>query len=329
MAFTGTSAPTTMTVGTASDVLSGQSVTLYNAVQGSVTTNDQLLVTTSNPNVVMLGGLPAGTKTDKVTASSGVASLPNLMGMMAGTATVTVTDLSNPSVPSISETFTVQPGAPEGAALSLNGGLVYLSTSASSMYNLTPLTVAANTPVALTLTNVDATGNPVPVTSAEANGNAAGATYALTATNGGTFRLTPDGADVTSVAIPVGQESVTVYYVNPTAGTYTSDVSAMITSGVPASYSVTPASATIADGGTQVVTATVLDASGNPVSGVTVKFNLESGAAGTLSSSSATTNSSGVATVTYTAPASGSATDTVTASVTGITSTKNTSSITY
>lgn len=297
MAFTGTTAPTTMTVGTLSDVLSGQTVTLYNAVQGSVTTSDQLLVTTSNPNVVMLGGYAPGTKSAEVTATNGVATLPKLMGMMAGTATVTVTDLSNPSVPSISETFTVQPGAPAGAALSLNGGLVYLSTSASSMYTLTPLTVAANTPVALTLTNVDATGNPVPVTSAEANGNAAGATYALTATNGGAFRLTPDGADVTSVAIPVGQESVTVYYVNPTAGTYTSDVSAMITSGVPAYITAgTPSSSTETYGTPVTITYTVTDVNGNPVSGLSPTATIKA-TAGTADSETNADSTSDAGTV--------------------------------
>lgn len=85
----------------------------------------------------------------------------------------------------------------------------------------------------------------------------------------------------------------------------------------------------MADSGTQVVTATVEDAYDNPVSGTTVDFALESPAAGSLSATTGTTNTSGVAKVTYTAPNSGSGTDTVTATVTGITSTSNTSAISY
>ena len=67
-----------------------------------------------------------------------------------------------------------------------------------------------------------------------------------------------------------------------------------------------------ADGtSTSTITATVLDANSNPVSGETISFTAVSG---TLSAANATTSASGVATVTYTAPATvpGGGTDTVT-----------------
>lgn len=66
----------------------------------------------------------------------------------------------------------------------------------------------------------------------------------------------------------------------------------------------TPVITTIPNGGQADVQATVRDGAGNVVSGITVNFSVSGGAAnGTLSPASATTNASGVATVTLTAVA--------------------------
>lgn len=318
-----TPATTTLKVD-GTDTVQNQTVTLDNAVGQGVSTSDELLVTTSNPNVVGLSQYNSGSSnSDTVNASSGVGTLPTFSGKLAGSATVTIKDLSNPNVPSVSETFSVQPGT-------ASQGTFYVAGQPMSSSN--ELSVAANSATAITLYNTDAQGNPVPVTNAEANGNTKGASFTLSDnSNGGVFRTSPQGVSTSTVYIPVGQESTTVYYVNPTAGSY-DGFAAALTSNVPASYSVSPATATIANSATKTVSATVLDANGNPVSGVTVNFSLESGAKGTLSASHATTNSSGVASVTYTAPSSGtsgSGTDTVTATVSGLSSTRDISAISY
>ena len=317
MAFGHPSTPSTMTVGTASQTVTGQTVTLDNAVNDQVTTGDQLLVTTSNPSVLALSKYNTGSTTsDTITASSGVATMPTLTGGMAGTATVTVTDLSNPAVPTISETFTVQVGQPSQGTFYLNGQPLGSSNA---------LTVAANTPVALTLYNTDAAGNPVPVTTQEANGDSNGATFALKDTSGtGAFRLTSTGADVTTATIPVGQESVTVYYVNSTAGTYTNDVSASLTSSVVnAANSTVTVPTSVTAGKSMTVSGTVKDVNGNGVGGATVDV-LFDGKTGT-----GTTSSTGTYSVTLTpTKAVSSSPVTVTANGTTISTSSDTTAVT-
>ena len=135
---------------------------------------------------------------------------------MAGTATITVKDLSNPSVPVLTETLSVTPSTQSAEWVEYQGQQVSTSN---------PLTVSANTPVALTVANVDAAGNLLPVTSTQAGTNSY-ITVNLSDTNGGAYTLVPGGAPVTSVEIPVGQTSVTVYYVNATAKTITGGLTA-------------------------------------------------------------------------------------------------------
>ncbi|WP_156807290.1 beta strand repeat-containing protein [Effusibacillus pohliae] len=202
---------------TAGNNLNNVPVALNNAIGAQAGANDQLKVVTSNPAVIGFNSYDPG-KTDSktVTASSGAAVLPQLQAMQAGTATITVTDLTNPSVPALTVSLTVVQGPVNNGAVGVNGAVIGANN---------PLTVAADTPVAVTIYNVDMGNNPVPVTATEAHG-ATSAVFALGDTNGGEFRATPNGARITYVSIPVGQSSTTVYYVNHTAGTYTSGLTA-------------------------------------------------------------------------------------------------------
>ena len=98
--------------------------------------------------------------------------------------------------------------------------------------------------------------------------------------------------------------------------------------GTASSVQVTLGAASIANGGSTSVTATVLDGSGGPVSGVNVSFSVISSATGSLSPSLVTTNASGVASTTFTATAANT-TATIRASVTvGATSINGTAPIT-
>ncbi|MGH8462460.1 MAG: beta strand repeat-containing protein [Stenotrophobium sp.] len=103
----------------------------------------------------------------------------------------------------------------------------------------------------------------------------------------------------------------------------TAQVSFTVSTPSSVNLSLSPASVSI--NGATTVRAMVLDSNNNPVSGAAVNFSVTpNNSNGTLSSSSATTNASGVATTTYTAgsnvTAGGTATDTIQASVAGVSS---------
>ena len=97
-------------------------------------------------------------------------------------------------------------------------------------------------------------------------------------------------------------------------GKVSAPVSSSTTSSV-ANVNVTLASSSIANGGSTTVTATVSDASANPVPNATVSFSVISSAAGACNPTSAVTDASGVATTTFTA-ATNDTTATIMATVT-------------
>ncbi len=332
MKFSGTTAPSTLTVGGSSNPFTGQTVDLLNAVNSAVTTSSNTLeVTTSNKSVVGLGNRKS---TDVLTAGSSPVAMPSLTGKMAGNATVTVKDLSNPNVPSISETFTVNPGT-------ASQGTFYVNGQPSTQSN--ELSVSKNTPTAVTFYNTDSNGNPVPVTSAEANGNSAGATFALpTVSGGGHFRATSGGSKITTATIPVGQESVTLYYVNGTASgsyylppaTLTSSVTSISKSTAPSAGNLTASQNT-----GHKLTYTFLDANGNPIANQPVTFSSSGfgskalfGSTSSVTHASAsnvtsvTTNSSGQASIYVADPTAGD-TGTISAKAGGATLTSGTQTI--
>ena len=196
---------------TAGNSVAGVTASPENALGGPVST-DVLQITTSNPAVLPVPTPDvAGGSTQ--TLAAGVTALPAFTAMMAGTATITVQDISNPSAPKATFNVTV---VPSGTATSTP----YVEYNGAQVSAGNPLNVTANVPVTLTVVNVDAGGNPVPVTGSTP------LTVALSDTNGGGFRTTANGADVTEVQIPVGSASTSVFYVNPTTETITSGLTA-------------------------------------------------------------------------------------------------------
>lgn len=276
-------------------------------------TGDTLQITTSNSGVVTLesGGVAVTALTVTATASSnGVAVTsttgPSAWGLsaeQAGTATITVTDISNPSKPSVSFTVSVEPGQATTSPLIEYNGKPISSTN--------ELTVAANTPVALQLVNVDAGGNPVPVAGSEPLWVALSAAV-------GNFEATDGGATVNAVYIPAGQDSTTIYFVAPTATTISGGLNAG-----DITVTVAPAAATLnttTPSGTFTITVAAPSWSTVSVSGLTLVLSevYSSGATLAISpSSTLTTNSSGQATFTATAGSSPAGSVTVYATISG------------
>ncbi len=135
--------------------------------------------------------------------SDGPFVLP-LAGEMAGTTTLTLQDLA-PGVPPISENLTVVPGPAVGSAAVLYNGAPVSSSN--------PLDLTSNVPVPITLVNVDAGGNPLPVA-----GQTAATVSLPTSLAGvaGSYNWEPagGGAAMASVEIPPGQSSATVWFVS-------------------------------------------------------------------------------------------------------------------
>ena len=156
---------TRVTAGTPLDSLTA---TLENALGAvaSGNTYDEILFQSSNSGVVSFGAGAAASGSEiisppssgTVTAVQGVTGgfAGGLYAGMAGTATVTVTDVSNAAMPSASFQITVVPGTPITTPwIEYNGQHV-------SSVNEIPL--PANTPVELQVVNVDAGGDPIDVT---------------------------------------------------------------------------------------------------------------------------------------------------------------------
>jgi hypothetical protein len=128
-----------------------------------------------------------------------------LQAMASGTTTLTLQDLA-PGVPPVSDTITVVPGtAVREAELLYNGAPV------SAM---NPIDLTQNQPVAITVVNVDQGGNPVPVT----GGSPVTVELPTTLTGevAGTVNWEPvgGGTAISSVQIPPGQTSATVWFVS-------------------------------------------------------------------------------------------------------------------
>jgi hypothetical protein len=149
---------------------------------------------------------------------------------------------------------------------------------------------------------------PVPVTVAwTASGAGQNGTVVLSTTRG--------TLSATSVPVSNGALSSPVTIYSPTAGpaiisatalngnttVATAQTTVEFVATTPSKVSVQTTPSTVAVQGQSTITATVTDASGNPVQGVTVDFTLTDTTGGSLSSPNATTTPQGQATVTYTA----------------------------
>jgi hypothetical protein len=264
-----------------------------NAVGGAVAVGDTYEIISSNPDVLSFN--TGGDWTTDVNGDGSVLvgkpttnpfTLPTFKTGLAGTVTITVKDLSNPDAPSITTTVTVNPGPAAADWIEFNGKQISSDN---------PLSVTKNTPVALTVVNVDAGGNPVVVTGTSPK------TVALADTNGGEFRLSPNGASVGEVQIPVGQSSVSVYYVNPSTKTITGGFSAADAVVSSANSQVTfNAPTSITAGQNYTVTGKVLDQFGNGMANQTVTLTFDGKTA------TATTDANGNYSVTVTPTTAGS-----------------------
>lgn len=190
---------------------------------GNASSNNDVIQVTLPAGLTALSGLTptstAGVYTITLTSPTMTFSAT---ASTAGAAQVQVRDLSvGSSSLTGSGSITVVPSTASKA-------LFYSAGAAVSSTNV--VTAAANIPVALTLTAVDAAGNPVV--------EGANTWFDLTDATG-QFRTVANGANVNGVEIPAGSSSVTVYYVNSTAGTYSGMTATMTPTVTSATYSST------------------------------------------------------------------------------------------
>ncbi|RKP47273.1 hypothetical protein D7Z26_23505 [Cohnella endophytica] len=218
-----------------------------------------------------------------ITAVNAVLSAASVKADKAGLLSVTVENTSVPQATQGSSAINVVPGAFSGfKVFDVNGK----DLSADK------LAVTANTPVQVFVKPVDANGNAV-VTPY---------TYNVTLTpNGGGFRSTTDGANLTSVTVNAGTIQTAVYYVNPTADSYNISAPSFVPGYTQTATTVTVSgAATVAHTGpTANYTVAVLDQYGTAIATPTVVWTVSTtGAAGSV-----TINNSGVLTLTGTAAA--------------------------
>ncbi len=178
-----------------------------NAVGQPVGENDVLQITSSNPNVV-------APTNGTVTSNGGVSNVARDLTLgMAGSAVVTVTDISNPTMPSATFAVNVTPGLATKTIVEYNGAPI----------PSTGMSVAANTPIPLTIVNTDPADDPIPVTGStplNVDVNTTAKDAVLIGTSG--------GGPISSVQIQPGAVSTVVYFETSVGQTiYPSEFTAM------------------------------------------------------------------------------------------------------
>ncbi len=238
----------TVAAGTMLSTLSGM---LLNALGGAASGNswDEIQVESSNSGVVSIGSganasageilIPPDPYSAVVTAPQGTSS--GLYAGTAGTATITVTDVSNAAMPSASFTVKVVPGSATYYPWIEYGGH---QVSVNNPVN------PKNGHVELQVVNVDAAGDPIDVT-----GTTPLTVLLPSPPSGDQWSATASGATHYSLAvqIPAGSSSVNVWLAGGT-GVFTGgyqgqpaialDDPALITSGSVASFTAATSSAT-------------------------------------------------------------------------------------
>jgi len=203
-----------------------------------------------------------------------------------GASTLKVSDATAPAAKAASATINVQPGSASAAAL-FQGGKEVTSSN--------PVTVTANSPIAVQIEPVDTAGNPVLSATTQ--------TYSLSdGGNGGVFESSASGGTETTVTVPAGSSAVTVYYMNGNAGSYT--LSASVASGQASNLAVTSnfkSGTTLVTTGLYSDTATVKlsDQYGNGIAaGTLADFSLADSTPTTYTYTTSTTPGAGDFTVT-------------------------------
>ncbi|MDA8344244.1 MAG: S-layer homology domain-containing protein [Thermaerobacter sp.] len=301
----------------ASGTFSGQ---LQNPVSVATPQADQLLVTSSNGSILGFpttsGWVSYGSAWIVTATASGAFSIP-VKGGLAGTASVTITDLSNLNVSPVTETLSVTAGTTASGATFYYNGLPINPAN--------PLPVTANVPVLVQVESTDAGGNAITLN--------ANTTYNIADSNGGYFLIDNNGtagAPTGTVTIDAGQFEANVFYVNsnPPSSGVTSGFTAGVQPLANAAVTTVATTATGSVNGSTPITFTVKDSSGAVVSGATVVLNAiyQSGTGSFVIATSptgtgtpsvtATSNSSGQVTV-YLANSTVGATGVVEALVSG------------
>jgi hypothetical protein len=174
----------------------------------------------------------------------------------------------------------------------------------SQNFAITAPTGSANIPVSPTSAPV-----PVPVTIAwTASGAGQNGTVVFSTTRG-TLSATSVAATNGTLATPVtlysptaGQAIISATALNSSnQAVATAETTVLFIATTPSKVAAQATPSTVAVQGQSTITATVTDASGNPVFGATVDFTLTDTTGGSLSAPSAQTTAQGQATVTYTA----------------------------
>ena len=170
-------------------------------------------------------------------------------------------------------------------------------------FSITAPTLNTTIPVSPTTAPV-----PVPVTIAwTASGAGQNGTVVLSTTRGtlsATSVAATNGALTTPVTIyspTAGPAIISATALNGSTTVATAQTTVEFVATTPSKVSVQATPSAVAVQGQSTITATVTDASGNPVQGVTVDFTLTDTTGGSLSSPNAKTTPQGQATVTYTA----------------------------
>jgi len=189
------------------------------------------------------------------------------------------------------------------------GSNVIISVTTSPTGSSNPFTVQPGPAVSLTLSPSTATitagsSQPYTLLAYDSFGNS------WDVTSSATFSITPSAGGSWSANTYISQKAGT-WTVTGSYGGKTSTATLVVLPGAPALLTLSPSTATNVVGTPHTLTAFLRDACENPLSGYTISFQILSGHT-SLSLPSAITNSSGLATTTYTATTVG--TDTIRAS---------------
>jgi len=291
-----------------------------------------------------------------VTVSAGTATAVNLTAAPATVApkrvssiTAVVTDAGGNGVPNHAVQFTTTAGtlANANATTNANGvATVSFTAPASGTATITakatPENIAGTTTVTASSTAVSPGGLTLTALSSSIPADGASqTTFQATVTDSSGSPLVGQAVNFTASAGTPPTSSVTTdnsghasfvltsatvpgtATVTASIAGFTSSATVTFTAATPASVALTLNPPAVSSGGVTTVNATVLDASGNPVPGITVNFSVPTNNSnGTLATTSAVSDANGRVSTTYTAGnAVGSVTDTIQAKIatTGVT----------
>lgn len=286
------------------------------AITAGTTTSASVTVS-SNPTSITTSGIATVTiavkdSLGKPVADGTVVNLTlssSLMGSLSNASPTTSGGTATALFTASNRTGNVTITATSGT---LTGNTVLAITAAATSamtLSATPSSVFVNGNSTITAHLVDGTGNPVP-DGTLVNFSLAAADASKASLSGAGAITTNGDASITFHAIFQTNTTVTV---NATAGSINGNIVITITGGLAGgSITVTPGTSSVTVGNTVTVSAKVLDALANPVNGALVTFSSSSTGV-TLSAPTATTNSSGIASVTLTGVSPGSVVLTATA----------------